>query len=265
MSSNLARDIQSIKLAGSVEELTRRYRKLCKIYHPDLQKATERAAFQAHMQNLNEAYQSALKRFNIFTFKHPNKPNSWQPPKDTVINVVQKTAYEARTNTSQQPSKTGSAPNTAAVQALASAMATLKRTRTFFSLKGTDDPDERRLYQLALYNLHDVRQRFPESPEAQDAHYYMAITYCNLKNYSEALQCFTDYQEKYPNDERSDVFHFYAGLCHHRLGNFSDAVREYGYFLISKQKGMYHHFAGLVVTYKEAAEREIVPKALPYG
>lgn len=268
MASELARELWSLRAAPSVHELATRYRRLCKLYHPDLQQADVRAQYERHMQQINAAYTEALKRFNIYTYSSPKtaaRPTIHvellrDPPRTTAPKT-------ARTSTQAKP--TPAVPEAADVSGqrlLASALATLQRTRTFFSLHGTDDPQERVLYFKALQELSAVLMRCAGTPEAQDALYYMAIAHCNLKHYAEAMKTFESYRQLYPRDNsRSGLFHFYAGLCQHRQGNFAEAIREYGSFLLYHGDGQYKHFAALVASYMEAARLSSVPQALPYG
>jgi tetratricopeptide (TPR) repeat protein len=262
MASELANELWTMRMAGSLADLTRRYRRLCKLHHPDVQQPEDRLLCERRMQLINEAYTEALKRFNIYTYRNPKLEQSGGPIHVELLNDPP----PPRPRPQPRP-----APSAAPVQSclamgvLGAALAELKRTRTFFSMHGTDDPQERAQYHAALELLNEVMQRYPGTSEAQDALYYMAIASCNLKEYAPAITLFSMYRNRYPRDARSGLFHFYAGLCHHRLGNFSAAVDEYGWFLLSQGSAQYRHFAALVASYKEAAEQQVVPQALPYG
>lgn len=266
MASNLAHELWLFKRSVSLEEVTRHYRKLCKLYHPDLRSSEDRAHYERHMQEINSAYQEALKRFNIYTFHRPKKTK--RPDTGGLrVGFVNKARYTPHADVAsprdarKQHSLESPIPN----RLLSSALASLKLTKTFFSLKATVDLRERVHYRAALEELEALLRRFPGSREAQDAMYYSAIVYCNLKEYVQALKCFGKYRQHYPEETRNRIYHFYEGVCNHRLGRFEDAVREYGYFLLSKPPGIYSHFVALVATYKEAAEENIVPTELPYG
>jgi TolA-binding protein len=285
VASELARDLWYMRTATSLHDLAKHYRRLCKLYHPDLRLPDQRAQYERHMQQINEAYTEALKRFNIYTYASP-KPNA---PTGRTIHVEliddpppsaprQQAAGEHRPPAppAAQPEPrhvrrpAATAPpatftNTTGQRQLASARATLQQTRTFFSLHGTDEPRERELYQQALGELQTVQLRSPGTAEAQDALYYAAIAHCNLKDFAAALTLFALYRQQYPDDVRAEVFHFYAGLCQHRLGHYEAAVEEYGWFLLRQGGGQYKYFAALVASYMEAARLCTTPLALPYA
>jgi tetratricopeptide (TPR) repeat protein len=270
-------------MAGSLADLTRRYRRLSKLYHPDLQLPENRLLFERRMQLINEAYTEALKRFNIYTYRNP-KQDPASPTihedlfRDPPPAYQRQRAYEPHktgwTHAQPRPQARPAPPpkppsqnsfNALAAGNLGAALAVLKRTRTFFSMHATDDAQERAQYVQAMELLQGVLDRFPGTVEAQDALYYMAVASCNLKEYPAAISLFSMYRKRYPQDARSGLFYFYSGLCHHRLGNFPQAVEEYGWFLMSQTGAQYRHFTALVASYKEAAEKQVVPLALPYG
>jgi len=264
MSSDLARALWMIRTSGSVTELTRRYRRLCKLYHPDLHAQNQRLHYERHMQQINEAYTKALERFNIFTYKPPLHKRSGAQP------VIHSELITDAPPSRRPPQSTNGQPGTAFASAEASrnlgrALAALQRVRTFFSLKGSNDEQEHQLLRQALKILTETHQRFPCLKEGQDALYYAGVAQLNLKRYDDALGSFIRYRDKYPDDNRSALFHFYAGLCHHRLENYNEAINEYGFFLLSKSQGQYKHFAALVANYMEAAKCNTIPAALPYG
>jgi tetratricopeptide (TPR) repeat protein len=265
MASELVNELWSLRMAGSLQDLTRRYRRLCKLHHPDLQQADERLVCERRMQLINEAYTEALKRFNIYTYRNPKQAAA--PLHEELLRDPPAARPRPRPQPRPQPRPPAPADtySSVAVQALSSALALLKRTRTFFSMHGSADPEERALYLEALGVLQEVLDRYPGTTEAQDALYYMAIAQCNLKQYGAAVALFSMYRQRYPQDSRSGLFHFYVGLCHHRLGNFVQALEEYGWFLVSQHHPQYRHFAALVASYKDAAEQQVVPLALPYG
>jgi tetratricopeptide (TPR) repeat protein len=265
MASELANELWTLRMAGSLADLTRRYRRLCKLYHPDLQLPENRLLCERRMQLINEAYTEALTRFNIYTYRNPKTEQSGGPIHVELLNDPPPPRPRPRPHVRPAPPKPSTSLNSLAIGVLGSAMAELKRTRTFFSMHGTDDLQERAQYEAALKLLDEVLQRFPGTIEAQDALYYMAIAKCNLKQYAAAISLFGMYRSLYPRDARSGLFHFYAGLCHHRLGNFPEAIEEYGWFLVSQGSAQYRHFAALVASYKDAAEKQVVPLALPYG
>jgi TolA-binding protein len=266
MASELARDLWTLRAAVSLAELTRRYRRLCKLYHPDLQEPGLREQCARQMQDINAAYAESLKRFNIITYQPARAsatPAAAQPaPRRETSRPADAAAEQERI---RQNVRAAAASSGAGHRQLSAALATLKLTRTFFSLHGTDDPAEQALYQRAIDELREVWRRFPGSTEAQDALYYMAIAHCNLKAYDLALQGFTYYRKLYPQDPRSELFHFYAGLCYHRLGSFAAALEEYGAFLLAQGGSQYKHFAALVASYMDAARQQSIPHALPYG
>jgi tetratricopeptide (TPR) repeat protein len=264
MAPELANDLWTMRMAGSLADLTRRYRRLCKLHHPDLQQPEDRLLCERRMQLINEAYTEALKRFNIYTYRNPKLEQSGDPIHVELFNDPPPRPRPQPHPAHSSPSA-GSSHNSLAIGVLGAALAVLKRTRTFFSMHGTDEPRECAQYEEALKLLDEVLQRFPGTSEAQDALYYMAIAQCNLKRYAPAITLFSTYRSRYPQDTRSGLFHFYAGLCHHRLGYFAEAVEEYGWFLLSQGGEQYRHFAALVASYKEAAEQQVVPLALPYG
>ncbi len=271
MASELANELWTLRMAGSLADLTRRYRRLSKLYHPDLQQPEDRVLYERRMQLINEAYTEALKRFNIYTYRNPKQEQSTGPIHVELLHdpppATAPPRPRPRPHTRPAPPKpsTGSTMSSLAIGVLGAALAELKRTRTFFSMHGTDDPQERAHYETALKLLEEVAQRFPGTIEAQDALYYMAIAKCNMKQYASAISLFGMYRNLYPQDTRSGLFHFYAGLCHHRLGNFPEAIDEYGWFLVSQGSAQFRHFAALVASYKDAAEQQVVPLALPYG
>jgi TolA-binding protein len=275
VASELARDLWYMRTATSLHDLAKHYRRLSKLYHPDLRQPDLRAQYERHMQEINAAYTEALKRFNIYTYSNPRIT----APAGRTIHVEliddpprsqpqQHADNEPRHERRQEPHREpppAAVSNATGQRLLGGALATLKQTRTFFSLHGTDDERERELYQQALRELHEVQLRSPGTAEAQDALYYAAIAHCNLKDFSAALQLFARYREQYPDDARSQVFHFYAGLCQHRLGNYETAVEEYGWFLLRQGSGQYKYFAALVASYMEAARLQTIPLALPYA
>jgi TolA-binding protein len=269
-----------LRTATSLDDLARHYRRLSKLYHPDLRQPDLRGQYERHMQEINAAYTEALKRFNIYTYSNPKAAPAGRtihveliddpPPAQPRQQAREEPRREPAAKPHAEPRHYPTAPaaavsNPAGTRMLAAALATLQQTRTFFSLHGTDDPRERELYQQALKELNDVQLRTPGTAEAQDALYYAAIAQCNLKDFAAALKLFARYREQYPDDARSSVFHLYAGLCQHRLGNFETAVEEYGWFLLRQGSGQYRHFAALVASYMEAARLHATPLALPYA
>ncbi len=279
MSSELARGLWKLRTAGSVEDLTKRYRRLCKLFHPDVHSPEVRAAYERHMQQINEEYAAALKKFNIITFRNPAKGMG----SDVTFRVDLTSTEQPFSRSTRPPGDgrpaAGNGPepgpppekfgvvfaDAEAARKLGKALAILKQTRTFFSLKGTDDIKERGYYLEALEVLENLHRRFPRTEAGQDALYYMATASCNLKDYRTAIMQFTKYRRMYPKDGRSALFHFYAGLCHHHLGNFEQAVDEYGQFLLSKPGPQYRHFTALVAASREQAEEKIIAPTLPYS
>lgn len=267
MPSELARDLWHLRSATSLNDLAKHYRRLSKLYHPDLRQPDLREQYERHMQEINAAYTEALKRFNIYTYSNPKAAPAGRTIHVELIDdpPQQETRQQAREEPRREQRPPATVSNTIGQRLLAGALATLQLTRTFFSLHGTDDPRERELYQQALKELYEVQLRSPGTAEAQDALYYAAIAQCNLKDFAAALKLFARYREQYPDDTRSQVFHLYAGLCQHRLGNFEAAVDEYGWFLLRQGSGQYRHFAALVASYMEAARLSTIPLALPYA
>jgi len=94
LSSELARGLWKLRTAGSVEDLTKRYRRLCKLYHPDVHSPELRENFERQMQKINEEYASALKKFNIITYRNPAKGMSEetsrtrQKPKRLLVGIA---------------------------------------------------------------------------------------------------------------------------------------------------------------------------------
>jgi len=274
LSSELARGLWKLRTAGSVEDLTKRYRRLCKLYHPDVHSPELRENFERQMQKINEEYASALKKFNIITYRNPAKGMS--DAETFTVDLTAEQPFSRSTRAAAQEKKRKQEQqniekfgvvfaDAEAARKLGSALATLKRTRTFFSLKGTDDIRERSHYVGAMKVLQDVHRRFPNTEAGQDALYYLATASCNIKDYRAAIMLFTKYRRQYPGDSRGSLFHFYAGLCHHHLENYEQAVSEYGYFLLSKPGPQYRHFVALVASFKESAELKILPPSLPYS
>lgn len=268
----LARELFSLKAAHTLEELNRRYRSLCKQYHPDLQQQAQREDFERHMQSINAAYNESLRRFNIFTQRQPAaRPSPSSPPA-----AAQAWPQGGRVSVSVTPRQVpsaGAAPaakagpaafSPEAVRLLASALATLKKTRSFFSLKATDDPKEKDLFIQGLEELQKVIERHG-GREGREALYYQAVALCNLREYKLAFKLFNQYAEHYPAHQRDGAFHFYRGLLAHRLGLFEEAGREYLLFLLGHNGGQYKHFAALVAGFKDAAAQGLIPPSLPYG
>jgi tetratricopeptide (TPR) repeat protein len=273
----LALDLWKLKSAPSVHELARHYRRLSKLYHPDLQALDDREQYQRHMQQINEAYTEALKRFNIYTYRNPGSSRT-----EPTIHVElitdpppppQQPRAERPTARPAPPppfTDSGSAPGvmfaaSEAARRLGKAMASLKHTRSFFSLGGCTDQHEREQYRDALEILEEVHRRFPSFKEGQDALYYAAVCYLKLADYPAALNAFAKHRQRYPEDSRNGLIYFYSGICFHHLSKFDAAVREYGCFLLAGRTGESKYFSALVVTYKEAAERQVIPATLPYG
>ncbi|MBN2080954.1 DnaJ domain-containing protein [bacterium] len=268
MSRELARGLWKLRTAISVDELTKHYRRLCKLFHPDLQVPDQREQYAQHMQRINEAYSAALKKFNIYTYRNPRRPAGRAP----TIHEELLRDEPIRAQPQSKPPPAAAAGNfgdklieSESSRELGRALAILKGARTFFSLKGTDDEKERTVYRQALVILDATHRRYTRARAGQDALYYMAIAQCNLKDYAAALQLFDRYRRLYPEDDRNALFYFYSGLCHHRLGDFAQAAAEYGYFLLSEPGPQYRHFTALVATYMKAANAQIIPLELPYG
>jgi len=270
VSRELARGLWKLRTAISVDELTKHYRRLSKLFHPDLQAPNQREQYAAHMQRINEAYSEALKKFNIYTYRNPRRPAG----RNTAIHEELLRDEPVRPRPKPKPKPPAKAQDgrfgdelidSESSRELGRALAVLKGARTFFSLKGTDDEREREVYRQALNILETLHGRYTKARAGQDALYYMAIAQCNLKAYAAALKLFDRYRRLYPTDNRNALFYFYSGLCHHRLGNFSQAAAEYGYFLMSEPGPQYRHFVALVATYMKAAEARIIPLELPYG
>jgi TolA-binding protein len=275
MVSPLAREIWKISTARSMEELARHYRRVCKIYHPDLQAPDQRAEYERHMQAINEAYSKALERFNIFTFKNPRQQHTG---KQTNIHADlladQPQPSQPRPRTPEQPAAPGQSaaePRASAfatgeaARALGRALAILNGARTFNSFKAVADEKERHIYHQALPLLHDVARRFSSLREGQDALFYSAVCECNLRSFSFALHAFHQYRSRYPGDRRAALLHFYCGVCHHRLGRLPEAIQEYEAFLRTQPTGMFKHFLVVVAGYLTTALRGETPEGLPYA
>lgn len=268
----LARELFSLKAAHTLEELNRRYRSLCKQYHPDLQQQSQREDFERHMQTINAVYSDSLRRFNIFTqrkapanFVRPSPPvhaQSWPQGGRVSVSVSPPATQAPRSGPAAAASTASFSPE--AVRLLAGALATLKRARSFFSLRATDDPKEKDLLVQGLEELQKVIERHG-GREGREALYYQAVALCNLREYKLALRLFNQYAEHYPAQQREGAFHFYRGLLSHRLGKFEEAGREYLLFLLGNSGGQYKHFAALVAGFKDAAAQGIVPPSLPYS
>lgn len=268
MASPLAQALWKIRTAESVDELSRRYRRLCKLFHPDMHPADERTHFEAQMQQLNEAYSAALEKFNIYTY-HSAKKTAAETIREDLTGTrtsEQSSRKRAAKRREESKQKFGVAfAETAASRELARALAILKDAPTFMSLKSARDQKERECYARALVILEDVHRRFRELEYGQDALYYMAVAHCNINNFRHALKLFDRYQRQYTGDKRERLLYFYAGLCMHRLGKFDYAVVAYEHFLEEESGRQYRHFRLLVSDYLEAARRGVVPEGLPYG
>ena len=243
--AGLSLELLKLRAARSVDDLTRRYRALCKRYHPDLKAVGDRPRYQRHMQQINEAYTETMARFNIVTFRKPDQPKS-----DPLIDVD----FVARCTEPKPPPKREEQPKSAkldqsfinaeAARELGRALAVLKDSRVFLSLKGTRDDKERAVFRKAMQHLERTWQRYPQTREGQDALYYIAVAHCNLMNYHTALEKFEQYREAFPGDKRSHLFSFYCGLLYHRLGQFALAASEYISYLEGKPQRQFQHFTG---------------------
>ncbi len=277
MVSSLARDIWKLNAARSVEELTGHYRRLCKLYHPDLRSPDQRAQSERHMQAVNEAYSQALERFNILTYRNPRLNNGrgamfheelFDPPAPAAPQP--RTPEEpgpVRTTTAQEARRSGANAYAMgeAARALGRALALLSDARTFNSFKSARSEEERQVYRKALPLLHDVARRFPSLREGRDALFYAAVCECNLRCFEFALHTFGQYRERYRGCQRETLLYFYCGICRHRLGQFASATAEYARFLKTQPSGMFKHFLTLVEVFRQAALREETPPDLPYA
>lgn len=271
MASNLPQEIWKLNTARDVAELNRHYRRLCKLFHPDLQAPDHRARYERHMQLVNEAYSRALEKFNILTYRDPRHPNS---SSRKVHSDVFGNAADAQAGGQDgagepersRPRKPGVAfASSEAARALGRALAVLRDARTFNSFKAVTDSAERQVYKKALPLLRDVVRRFSSLREGRDALYYLIVCECNLRNFGFALHFIQQYRRKHGAGERKALLHFYAGVCHHRMGNFAEAVAEYEQFISSNPRGMMKHFLSVVAQHSLAAEDGRTPDGLPYA
>lgn len=264
----LARDLILLKAARSVEDLNRVYRRLCKQYHPDLRVLEEREQSEQQMRLINAAYHENLRRFNIFTQRSfqaaPHRPGSHQRSPSATASVSVSVSAPPPPSRSTRAESRGSGFSPGAVRGLARAMATLKKTGCFFSLRSTDDPREKDLLVQGIEELQQVIERHG-GREGREALYYQAVALCNLRAYKLALRLLDQYAERYPGETADGAFHFYRGLLAHRLGQFEAAQREYLFFLHGANGGQYKHFAALVASFLEAARLGCIPPNLPYA
>ena len=277
MVSSLARDIWKLNAARSVEELTGHYRRMCKLYHPDLRSPDVRAQYERHMQAVNEAYSQALERFNILTFRNTRQQAMQQPayhgelfdpPPATAPRPRSPEGHvEHRTATAAEARKASAAAFVMgeAARALGRALAVLNDARTFNSFKSASGEAERAVYLKAMPMLHEAARRYPSLREGQDALFYAGVCECNLRAFEFALHSFGQYRARYDGDKRDVLLYFYCGVCHHRLGQYAGALAEYSRFLKARPTGLFKHFLAVVEGYRLAALRSEVPDGLPYA
>lgn len=84
-------------------------------------------------------------------------------------------------------------------------------------------------YDLAIEALRDVISKFPESPQAAEAQFYLAESFYNQDKWRQAVPEYEKVRTQYPNaaPERLAFSYFMQGLCYDNLGQQANARKMF--------------------------------------
>ena len=68
---------------------------------------------------------------------------------------------------------------------------------------------------------------FPNTPNAEMAHYYLGFCFYNGRRFDEAVKTFGSFARKYPSSEFTPEAVFYYGDCNYNLGNYDECIKSF--------------------------------------
>lgn len=106
----------------------------------------------------------------------------------------------------------------------------LLRVGVMYLTKLSKEPDA--LDNAAKYFDRYIKD-FPDTPNTENAHYYLGFCYYNARMFSDAAKVFRDFARIYPNSEFTPEAIFYYSDCYYNIGNLDEAVKGFD-LVISK-------------------------------
>jgi tol-pal system protein YbgF len=82
-------------------------------------------------------------------------------------------------------------------------------------------------FDLAVEAFADFIERFPDSPDAAEAQFYIGESYYALKRHKDAVAAYALAITKYPSSPRVPDAYYKQGLCYEQLGQKPEAIKNY--------------------------------------
>ncbi|MCB1042661.1 MAG: tetratricopeptide repeat protein [Acidobacteria bacterium] len=79
-------------------------------------------------------------------------------------------------------------------------------------------------YELAAYGFEELLNNFPNSPMAEQCHYYLGRSYYEMKNFQRSMEQFGSVIEKYGQGDFSRQSMLYQGKCFYYLNMHNKAI-----------------------------------------
>jgi len=82
-------------------------------------------------------------------------------------------------------------------------------------------------FDMAIEAFTDFIERFPDSPDAAEAQFYIGESHYSSQRYKEALAAYASVISKYPNSPRVPDAYYKQGLSYEQLGQKDEAIKNY--------------------------------------
>jgi len=82
-------------------------------------------------------------------------------------------------------------------------------------------------FDMAIDAFQDFIARFPDSPDAAEAQFYIGESHYSSQRHKEALEAYSAVINKYPNSPRVPDAYYKQGLSYEQLGQTAEAIKNY--------------------------------------